>query len=65
VNVSGRDFDAGLRRIGNNAYLNNTTATGLAILDTSVSPNNAIIGVSNSTAGYIVTETLPKQLQRS
>jgi hypothetical protein len=35
--------------------------TGLAILDTSVSPNNAIIGVSNSVAGYILTQKLPKQ----
>jgi hypothetical protein len=46
---------------GTSAHLNNTTATGLAILDTSVSPNNAIIGVSNGAAGYILTQTLPKQ----
>ena len=47
--------------VGNNAHLNNTTATGLAILDTSVSPTSAIIGVSNSAAGYILTQELPKQ----
>ena len=46
---------------GSSAFLNGTTATGLGILDTSVSPNDAIIGVSNSTAGYVLTETFPKQ----
>jgi hypothetical protein len=47
--------------IGDSAYLNNTTATGLAILDTSMTPNDAIIGVSNTAAGYILTQILPKQ----
>jgi 6-phosphogluconolactonase (cycloisomerase 2 family) len=40
------------------AYLNNTTATGLGVLNTSTSPTQLLIGVSNPSAGYILTETL-------
>ena len=43
------------------AYLNGTTATGLAVLDTSVSPVVAYIGVENNAAGYVLTEAFPKQ----
>jgi hypothetical protein len=43
------------------AYLNGTTATGLGVLDTSVSPVVAYIGVENNGAGYVLTEAFPKQ----
>jgi len=46
---------------GSSAYLNGTTATGLGVLDTSVSPTEAIIGVSDTEAGYILTESLTLQ----
>jgi hypothetical protein len=46
---------------GSSAFLNGTTATGLGILDTAASPAEAIIGVSNTAAGYILTEELPLQ----
>jgi hypothetical protein len=47
--------------MGAEAFLNGTTATGLAVLDTSVSPVVAIIGVENNGAGYVLTESFPKQ----
>ena len=43
------------------AHLNNTTATGLGILDTTASPIQAVIAVSNAAAGYVITEVLSKQ----
>ncbi len=45
---------------GTYTYLNNTTATGLAFLDTTVIPNVAYIGVSNANAGYVLTQALPR-----
>lgn len=45
---------------GSYTYLNNTTATGLATLDTTVTPNVAYIGVSNANAGYVLTQALPR-----
>jgi hypothetical protein len=46
---------------GSAAFLNGTTATGLGVLDTSVTPTEAIIGVSDTGAGYILTESLTLQ----
>lgn len=45
---------------GSYTYLNNTTATGLAFLDTTATPNVAYIGVSNASAGYVLTQALPR-----
>ncbi len=47
--------------VGSAAYLNGTTATGLGVLDTTANPVQAVIGVSNAGAGYILTEQLPRQ----
>jgi hypothetical protein len=46
---------------GSGAYLNNTTATGLAALDTTVSPNLAYIGVVNTQANYVLTQQFTKE----
>ena len=43
------------------AYLNGTTATGLGVLDTTMNPVTAIIGVENNAAHYVLAESFPKQ----
>ena len=47
--------------LGAYAFLNGTTATGLGVLNTTVNPVHALIGVSNAGAGYILTLGLNKQ----
>jgi hypothetical protein len=40
--------------------LNGTTARGLATLDTTTSPNRAVIGVVNASAGYSLAGAYPR-----
>jgi hypothetical protein len=64
INASYDQYDVtcGFARCtGSAAYLNGTAATGLGVLYTSVSPTEIIIGVSDTEAGYISTESLTLQ----
>lgn len=47
--------------VGAAGVLNGSTAIGIGVLDTATTPTQAIIGVSNSSVGYVLSEVLPKQ----
>ena len=47
--------------LGTAAYLNGTTATGLGVLDTAVSPITAYVGVQNLSVPYILTRSYQMQ----
>ena len=45
---------------GFDSYLNGTTATGLGVLDNTSSPEYVIIGVTNTSARYALTQAFPR-----